>query len=191
MAHDVTALLQDLRGDDRLVDAILPLVYDELRAIAHRQLRREWSAPTLSTTALVHEAYVRLVDQTCVGWEDRAHFYAVAARAMRRILIDRARRRSALKRGGSARPLSLDEAQVAVDEQADLLLSIDDALTRLGALRERLAQVVEMRFFGGMTEEETAEALGLSVRTVRRDWVTARAWLYKELYPDDGTSGGP
>ena len=169
MARDVTSLLRDLDGDD-LVDALVPLVYDELRAIAHRQLGREWSPQTLTTTALVHEAYVRLVNPTRAGWEDRAHFYAAAARAMRHILIDRARRRHALKRGGTDRPLSLDDVQVAVDEQAGALLSLDDALDRLAALRERLAQVVEMRFFGGMSEEETAHALGVSARTVRRDW---------------------
>lgn len=185
MDQDVTALLGDLRGgDDNVVDALMPAVYDELRSIARRQLRHERPDHTLSTTALVHEAYVRLVDQTRVEWQDRAHFCAVASRAMRRILVDHARRRHALKRGGPDRPLSLDEAQVAVDAQADLLVALDDTLDRLAQFSDRLAQIVEMRFFGGMTEAETAEALGLSARTVRRDWVKAKAWLYKELYPD-------
>lgn len=185
MAHEATALLLELRsGDAAAADVLFPLLYDELREIAHRQLRRERSSHTLSTTALVHEAYERLVDHTRTGWEDRAHFCAVAARAMRHVLVDYARRRSALKRGGGQRPLPLDEGRVAVDEQAELLLSLDQALDRLGALSERLGRVVEMRYFGGMTEEETAEALGVSVRTVRRDWVKAKAWLFRELYPD-------
>lgn len=184
MAQDVTALLHDLRGDANAVDALMPVVYEELRGIARRQLRHERPGHTLSTTALVHEAYVRLVDQTRVEWQDRAHFFAVAARAMRRILVDHARRRTAQKRGGNQQPIPLDEAQLAMDAQADLLLSLDEALDRLAAFSERLAQVVELRFFGGMTEEETAEALGLSARTVRRDWVKAKAWLFKELYPE-------
>lgn len=185
MAHEATALLLELRGGDASVaDALFPLLYDELRAIAHRQLGRERPNHTLSTTALVHEAYERLVDQTRAEWEDRAHFCAVAARAMRHILIDYARRRHALKRGGQQRPLPLDEGRIAVEEQAELLLSLDQALDRLGRLSERLCRVVEMRFFGGMTEEETARALDVSIRTVRRDWVKAKAWLYKELYPD-------
>jgi RNA polymerase sigma factor (TIGR02999 family) len=186
MAHEVTALLLELRGgDESVVDALFSLLYDDLRAIAHRQLGQERPGHTLSTTALVHEAYERLVDQTRTEWEDRAHFCAVAARAMRRILVDYARRRHALKRGEGQRPLPLDEGRITVEEQAELLLSLDQALDRLGALSERFCRVVEMRFFGGMTEEETARALDVSVRTVRRDWVKAKAWLYKELYPDE------
>jgi RNA polymerase sigma factor (TIGR02999 family) len=192
MAQDITALLHDLRdGDENVVDQLMPVVYDELRGIARRQLRRERPDHTLSTTALVHEAYVRLVDQTLVAWQDRAHFFAVAARAMRRVLVDHARKRTALKRGGKQQPIPLDrlsglgaKAQVSIDAQADLLLSLDEALDRLAVFSDRLARIVELRFFGGMTEEETAEALGVSARTVRRDWVKAKAWLFKELYPD-------
>jgi RNA polymerase sigma factor (TIGR02999 family) len=186
MPREVTALIRDLRaGEAGVVDHVFPVVYDELRAIAHRHLIRERSGHTLSTTALVHEAYERLVDQTRVEWQDRAHFCAVAAQAMRRILIDYARRRQAKKRGGKQQPLSLDEVRVGVDEQATMLLSLDQALTRLAALNDRLARVVELRFFGGLTEEEAAEVLGVSTRTVRRDWVKAKAWLFKELYPDE------
>lgn len=186
MAADVTLILKDVRAGDRtVVDRLFALVYEELRRIAHAHLLRERRDHTLSTTALVHEAYLRLVDQTRVEWQDRAHFCAVAARAMRRILVDYARRRQAQKRGGKEQPLPLDEARVAVDEQATLLLSLDQALDRLSALNERLAAVVEYRFFGGLTEKETAEVLDVSARTVRRDWVKAKAWLYKELYPDE------
>ena len=186
MAHEATALLLELRGTGAsAADVLFPLLYDELREIAHRQLGRERSGHTLSTTALVHEAYERLVDQTRVGWEDRAHFCAVAARAMRHVLVDYARRRGALKRGGGQRPLPLDKGRVAVEEQAEFLLSLDQALDRLGAMSERLGRVVEMRYFGGMTEDETAEALSVSARTVRRDWVKAKAWLFRELYPDE------
>lgn len=185
MAHEATALLLELRGGDSSVaNALFPLLYDELRAIAHRQLGRERPSHTLSTTALVHEAYERLVDQTRTEWEDRAHFCAVAARAMRHILVDYARRRHALKRGGKHEPLPLDEGRIAVEEQAEMLLALDEALDRLATFGERPSRVVELRFFGGMTEEETAEALGVSVRTVRRDWAKAKAWLFQDLYPD-------
>ena len=185
MAHEATALLMELRGGHgSAADALFPLLYDELRAIAHRQLGRERPGHTLSTTALVHEAYERLVDQTRTEWADRVHFCAVAAKAMRRILVDYARRRRARKRGGGQAPLPLDESRVAVEEQAEMLIALDEALTRFAAFGERPSRVVELRFFGGMTEEETAEVLGVSVRTVRRDWVKAKAWLFQELYPD-------
>ena len=186
MPHEVTALLLELRdGDQTVVNALFPLVYEELREIAHRQLGRERPGHTLSTTALVHEAYERLVDHRHTEWQDRAHFCAVAARAMRRILVDYARRRHAQKRGGKQQPLPLDEARVAVEEQAALIVSLDQALNRLSSMSERLGQVVELRFFGGLTEDEAAEVLGISARTVRRDWVKAKAWLFKELYPDE------
>lgn len=183
---DVTMLLADLRaGDASVVDRILPIVYDELKGIAHGVLRHERSGQTLSTTALVHEAYFRLVDQTRVQWQDRAHFCAVAATAMRRIVVDYARRRTALKRGGNLQPLPLDEARIAIDDQAALVLSLDQALTRLSSLNERLCHVVECRYFGGLTDKETAEVLQISTRTVRRDWIKAKAWLFKEIYPDE------
>lgn len=182
---DTTGLLFDLsRGDRSVVDRLFPVVYDELQRIAHRLLLRERRGHTLSTTALVHEAYFRLVDQTRAEWQDRAHFCAVAAQAMRRILIDYARKRRAEKRGGGQEPVSLDDAHASIDAQADLLLSVDQALQSLDHLSPRLVQVVEMRFFGGMSEEEIAAVLDVSSRTVRRDWVRARAWLYKELFPE-------
>jgi RNA polymerase sigma factor (TIGR02999 family) len=178
--NDVTGLLLAWRAGDRTaVDRLLPVVYDELRRIAHRQLGHERSDHTLGTTALVHEAYFKLVDQTRARWEDRAHFFAVAARVMRRILVDYARQHRAAKRGGAR--VSLDDATLLADERADTLIALDEALTRLTDVDERLGRVVECRFFGGLTEEETAEALGITARTVRRDWVKAKGWLYQAL----------
>ncbi|MFW6078584.1 MAG: sigma-70 family RNA polymerase sigma factor [Gemmatimonadota bacterium] len=181
----VTQLLLDTRpGDESAVDRIMPWVYDELRAVAHRQLRAEPVRHTLGTTALVHEAYLKLIDQTRVDWRGRAHFFAIASRAMRRILVDYARAHGAAKRGGGLRRVPLEGIEPAVDERADLLLALDEALDSLAALDERQSRVVECRFFGGLTEKETAEVLGVTPRTVRRDWVKARAWLYDRL--DDG-----
>ncbi|MFV1980151.1 MAG: sigma-70 family RNA polymerase sigma factor [Rhodothermia bacterium] len=183
---DITGLVVDLRsGNPGAVDYLFPLVYDELRRIAHFHLSGERPNHTLSTTALVHEAYLKLVDQSRAGWQDRAHFCAVASKAMRRILIDYARRRNALKRGGSDRPVSIDDNKIAIEEKAAVLLSLDEALDRLSALDERCAKIVEFRFFGGLREEEIAEVINVSVRTVRRDWVKARAWLYKEMKSDE------
>ena len=187
--HEITDRLLTLRGSSEPAawDELLPLVYDELRAIAHRQLRRERGDHTLNTTALVHEVYLRLVDQKRASWEDRAHFFAIAARVMRRVLIDYARRHCAAKRAGPGGrgPVPLDraaeEALVAADERADVLLALDDALTRLAAVDPRLVQVVECRFFGDLTEEETATALGVTSRTVRRDWIKAKTWLRDAL----------
>jgi RNA polymerase sigma-70 factor, ECF subfamily len=172
-------------GDETALDRAFPLIYNELRGVARRQLRRRSEGYTLTSVALVHEAYIRLVDQTRVQWRDRAHFLAVAAMAMRRILIDGARRRRAVRRGGDARRVTLAMIDVATpDEHADLLLALDSALSRLATLDERQARVVECRFFGGLTEEETAAALGIGLRTVKRDWAKARSWLYLELYPE-------
>jgi RNA polymerase sigma factor (TIGR02999 family) len=185
--HDITALLIAWRaGDEDALDQLFPRVYDELRQIAHRHLAREHEGHTLSTTALVHEAYLKLVDQTRAQWTDRAHFFAVAARVMRRILVDYARRHQAKKRGGPAAPLPLDDealgnATLVADERADMLLALDEALTRLAGIDERLSRVVECRFFGGLTEEETAHALSVTARTVRRDWVKAKGWLHQAL----------
>jgi RNA polymerase sigma factor (TIGR02999 family) len=179
---DVTELLLAYRdGDRQAFDQLLPLVYDDLRRIARRHLRRSRPGHTLDTTGLVHESYLKMVDQARVDWQDRAHFLAVSARAMRQVLIDYARRRSAAKRGGGVRPATLDEGRVAVEEQAEWLLALDQALARLGERNERLARVVECRFFAGLSEEETAAALGVSLRTVQRDWMRARAWLQEEL----------
>ena len=179
-AHDVTGLLLAWRaGDGTALDRLFPLVYEELRRIAHRQLGRERSGHTLGTTALVHESYLKLVDQTRARWEDRAHFFAIAAGAMRRILVDYARRHRAAKRGGTR--VGLDDATLVADERADTLVALDEALTRLAEVDERLGRVVECRFFGGLSEEETAQALGVTARTVRRDWVKAKAWLHQAL----------
>jgi RNA polymerase sigma factor (TIGR02999 family) len=181
-AEPITALLlQASLGDRAAMDQLFPLVYDQLRRMASSSLRRERPDHTLGTTGLVHEAYLRLVDQTRVGWRDRAHFYAVAALAMRRILVDYARRHRRVKRGGGQRPVSLDEGAVSLDERAENIVALDEALTRLAELNPRLSRIVECRFFGGLTEEEIAEALGVTTRTVKRDWAKARGWLYQEL----------
>jgi RNA polymerase sigma factor (TIGR02999 family) len=181
-ADPVTALLRSARAGDReKLDRLIDVVYDELRRIAHMRLMAERTGHTLSTTALVHETYLKLVDQTQAEWQDRAHFFAVASMAMRRILVDHARKHRALKRGGARKRVPLDAAHLSVEERADTLIALDEALTRLADTDERLSRVVECRFFGGMTEEETAEALGVTARTVRSDWATAKGLLYLEL----------
>ena len=181
---EVTRLLAAVRaGDDAAVDRLFPLVHGELRAIAARLLRREAPGHTLEPTELVHEAYLRLAAAGPGGAENRAHFLGIAARAMRHLLVDHARRRKSAKRGGGVVPLRVSSAQVGINLDSDELLALDDALDRLSELEPRLRQVVECRFFGGLTEDETAAALGVTSRTVQRDWAKARAWLYKELYP--------
>ena len=178
----VTELLLRLRGGDRsALDRLTPIVYDELLRIAHRQLQHESAGHTLNTTALAHEAWLKLVDVKRVDWQDRSHFLAMAARAMRRILIDHARERGAARRGGGVVPLPLDDAAQVAAQQPESLLALDDALHRLAELNPRLAQVVECRYFGGLTEEETSAALGVTTRTVQRDWVKARGWLHGAL----------
>lgn len=176
-----TALLA-ASDDPEAMERLLPLLYDELRQIAHRQLSHERSSHTLQTTALVHEAYLRLVDQTQVTQRGRAYFFAAAAQAMRRVLVDYARRRNRKKRGGGQAPLSLEENQLAMDAYADELIDLDEALDRLAALNARQARVVECRFFGGLSVKETAAALNVSYRTVENDWALARAWLYDVLH---------
>lgn len=178
---DITGLLQAHREGSGEFEEIFPVVYEELRRIAHRQLRRQRPGNTLDTTALVNEAYIKLVDQTRAGYSDRNHFFAVAATAMRHIIIDHVRERRAKKRGGGKRHLDLDKALVGVEDQLDLLLGIDRCLKKLSLLNERLTRVVECRYFAGLTEVETADALGTSRRTVQRDWLKARAWLKREL----------
>jgi RNA polymerase sigma factor (TIGR02999 family) len=168
-------------GDRNALNEIFPLVYQELRRLARRQLAGQARGRTLSTTVLIHEAYLRLIDQRVARFEDRARFYAYAARVMRNVLIDFARARSARKRGGDRTPTDLDDRNLAVDDQADLILSVDEALQRLAVEDERLARLVECRFFGGMTDEDVAAALGVSERTVRREWLKARTWLYQQL----------
>ena len=188
-AEAITDALCALRnGAPDAMERLAPLVYEQLKRIARRQLRAEAPGHTLSTTALVHEAYLKLVDQTRAEWQDRGHFYAVASGAMRRILVDYARRYRAARRGGDdgkpARAITLDNIEIANAERADELVALDEALERLGRFDERQARVVECRFFGGLTEEETASALGISQRTVAREWVTARGWLFQELRRD-------
>ena len=186
----ITDALCALRnGAPDAMDRLAPLIYEQLKRIARRQLRAEPAGHTLSTTALVHEAYLKLVDQTRAEWQDRGHFFAVASGAMRRILVDHARRYRAARRGGGddgapVRPIPLDDTEIPDAERADALVALDEALERLGRFDERQARVVECRFFGGLTEEETAAALGISQRTVAREWVTARGWLYRELQRD-------
>lgn len=184
MATDSTqgTLPDNVFGTDPSVDEILPVVYRGLRELAHRQLRREHGVLTLQTTALVHEAYLRLSDAPRVAAKGRAYFFAAASRAMRQILVDYARRRNAQKRGGGVRPTALDGKQIAADALAADILGLDEALERLGAFAPRQAQVVECRFFGGLNVEETASALDVSPRTVKHDWALARAWLYDILH---------
>jgi RNA polymerase sigma factor (TIGR02999 family) len=180
--HDVTRLLVAWRQGDQVAQAhLLPLVYDELRRLAHRYLQRERPDHTLQATALVHEAYLRLIDQRQAQWQNRAHFFGLAAQMMRRILIDHARQHHAAKRGGAEQKLSLDEAVWVSAERTTDLVALDDALTRLAVLDPQQSRIVELRFFGGLTIEETAEVLGVSPATVKRDWSMAKAWLYREL----------
>lgn len=180
------ALIDAAAGDEAAAADLWELTYDELRAIAQRYLYRERADHTLSATALVHEAYLRLIDQTRIEYRDRAHFFAVASKVCRRILVDYARRRTAEKRGGARVKVTLDDAAAIIDAQSDELLALNEALDRLSSLNERLGRVVEMRYFGGLSEEETAEILGVTTRTVRRDWVKAKGFLYEALYGEGG-----
>ena len=179
----VTQLLVRARsGDSSALANVFPLIYEELRRLAQQQLQREPDGHTLTPTALVHEAYMKLVDHyTRMQWTGRAHFMSVAATAMRRILVDHARGHRSLKRGGALRRISLDSVELGAEDRAELLIAVDDALVRLKEIDGRQAQVVECRFFGGMTEEETAEALSIGLRTVKRDWAKAKSWLHKEI----------
>ena len=180
--RQVTQLLGELReGDREAFDELLPIIYEELHRLAHLKLRGNRPGGTLNTTALVHEAYFKLVNHHAVDWSGRTHFFAVAARAMRQVVIDRARRRQAQKRGGDVAKITLDESRIAVEAQAGRLLALDEALSLLEDFDERQAQVVEYRFFGGLTIEETAAALDVSASTVKRDWRTAKAWLAREM----------
>lgn len=181
-AHEVTLLLHAWGdGDKAALDRLAPLVYSELRRIAARLMAGERAGHTLQATALVNEAYLRLVDTHLASWQDRAHFFALCAQAMRRILVDHARSRGSVKRGAGQVRMELEEGLAAAPSAEADLLKIDDALNRLAALDPRKGQVVELRFFGGLSVEETAEALKISPETVMRDWKMARAWLYREL----------
>ncbi len=184
---DVTRLLFAWsNGDQAALEQLTPLVYSELHRLAHRYLGRERKGHTLQTTALVHEAYLRLIDQKEVRWQNRAHFFAIAAQMMRRILVDYARSRNVAKRGGGARQVSLDEAMDVSDERAADVIALDEALKSLSDLDQRKGRIIELRFFGGLSIEETAEVLGVSPGTVMRDWTFAKAWLQREI-----NKGGP
>lgn len=177
-------------GDRGAMDTLLPLVYDELRRLAESHLRREREDHTLQATALVHEAYMKMIDQTRVQWRDRAHFFALASQAIRRILVDHARGRNRKKRVGDRARMSLDEAAAALADPHQDLPALDEALDRLGRLHPEKARIVEMRFFGGLSTEECAAVLGVTTRTAERYWQYARAWLYRELtgQTDGGTA---
>lgn len=180
--HEVTRLLLDWsKGDKTALDKLMPLIYEELRRLAHRYMSRERAGHTMQTTALVNEAYVRLVNRKNVHWQDRAHFFAIAAELMRTILVDHARSHASTKRGGGARKLSLDEALVVSQERAADVVALDEALRALALIDPKQSRIVELRFFGGLTIEETAEVLDLSAATIKREWSTAKAWLYHEL----------
>ncbi len=179
---NVTQMLHDWSdGDQEVLDKLIPIVYEELRRQAARYLRRERPGHTLQTTALIHEAYLRLIDQKNVRWQNRAHFYAISAQLMRRILVDHARSRQAAKRGGSDIKLPLEEAIIASEGREVDLVALDEALERLAAIDQQQSRVVELRFFSGLSVEETAEVLGVSPRTVKRDWNVAKAWLRREI----------
>ena len=185
--QDITGLLLDWGSGDRAAfDKLIPLVYKELRRVAHQYMRRERVENTLQTSALINEAYIKLVDYNRMRWQDRAHFFAVAAQVMRRILVERARGRSRLKRGGGGQRVSLDEAAGLVDERAATIIALDNALTDLCAIAPRKAQVVELRYFGGLNIDETAEVLGVSSPTVQREWRAAKAWLYRAISEEIG-----
>jgi RNA polymerase sigma factor (TIGR02999 family) len=185
LTEEVTALLLDWsNGDAAAYDRLVPIIYDELHRLAHRYMSRERPGHTLQTTALVDEVYLRLINQK-VHWQNRTHFFAIAAQLMRRVLVDHARNRRYQKRGGDPRKVTLGEAMSMARDRSAELVALDDALKELARFDERKAQVVELRFFGGLSVEETANVLGVSVNTVKRDWTTARAWLYKAVTSDD------
>ena len=177
------------RGDKEALDQLMPIVYEELRRQAARYLRREQAGHTLQTTALIHEAYVRLVDQRNVQWQNRAHFFGIAAQMMRRILVDHARGKRRAKRGGSDVKVSLADVAIPVKETDLDVVALDEALTRLAEIDEQQSRVVELRFFSGLTVEETAEVMHISPATVKRDWSMAKAWLHRELSGETSAPG--
>ena len=180
--EDITRLLLAWgAGDKAALDALMPIVYGELRKLARGYMRRQPADHTLQTTALVNEAYLRLIDSSRVNWQNRNHFFAISAQLMRRVLVDFARARKSQKRGGEAQKIELDETLVVPFEQKTDLVALDEALTELAKLNERQSKVVELRYFGGLSEEEIAAHLEISVRTVRRDWSVARAWLFRRM----------
>jgi RNA polymerase sigma-70 factor (ECF subfamily) len=182
---EITRLLNEVRNGDRAAEAkLVPLIYQELHRRAANYMRRERGDHTLQPTALVHEAYIRLIDQRRVSWQNRSQFYAIAAESMRRVLVDYARKKAAVRRGSAYGTVSLDEALVFAPNRSSELLALDQALNRLAELDSRQARIVELRYFGGLSVEETAAAIGLSTRQVKRDWNFARAWLRGELTND-------
>ena len=182
---DITALLVEWNnGDKSAMEKLLPLVERELHRLAHSYMRRENAQHTLQTTALINETYLRLVDQRKVQWQNRAHFFGIAAQIMRRILLNYARDQNRLKRGGKAIHVSLSQAQILPQEQDREIISLNDALTKLEAIDERKSKVVELRYFGGLSIEETAAVLGVSDETIRREWIRAKAFLHRELSRD-------
>ena len=189
--HEVTKLLNDWgTGDQSALDKLMPLVHNELHRLARLHMRREKPGHLLQTSALVNEAYLRLVDQSEIDWQNRAHFFGIAARLMRRILVDDARRRHRAKRGGYTIQVPLDDGASLPQQQADNLVLLDDALKSLAEIDPRQSEIVELRFFGGMSIEETAEVLKVSPGTVSRDWTLARAWLRKEMGGGEGQEAG-
>jgi RNA polymerase sigma factor (TIGR02999 family) len=180
--HEITKLLKDWSNGDRAaLDRLMPLVYDELHRLAHQYMKRERPGHALQTSALINEAYLRLIDQRNPVWENRSHFFGIASRLMRQILVDEARKRNVAKRGGRTVQVSLMEASTTAQEQAANVIALDDALKNLAALDSRQSEIVELRFFGGLSIEETAEVLKVSPGTVMRDWTFARAWLRNEM----------
>lgn len=189
--QEVTQLLKAWgQGDETALERLMPLVYEELRRLARRYMARERAGHTLQTTALVNEAYLRLIDASQVEWQSRAHFFAVSGQLMRRILVDYARSHNYLKRGGAAHRVPLEEAALFSAEQAPDLVALDDALTRLAKIDQRKSHMVELRFFGGLSVEETAEVLKVSPRTVMSDWSLAKAWLLRELSNEESSEIG-
>ena len=188
--QEVTVLLGEWRGgDEGALDKLIPLVQPELHRLAHQYMSRERAGHTLQTTALLDEAYLLLVDNKRPSWQNRTHFVAAAAQLMRRIMVDHARERHALKRGGGALKVTLDEAAFVTETRSEELLALDEALEKLAAQDPRKSQIVELRYFGGLTAEETAEFLKLSLRTVEREWTMAKAWLYRALSGDEPDEG--
>lgn len=185
---NVTQLLVDWRnGNDDALNQLMPLVYDELRGLAKRYMSRERSTHTLQTNALVNEAYLRLINQQDVDWQNRAHFFAIAAQVMRNLLVDHARAKQYAKRGGGAQQITLDEGLAIASEQSVDVLALHEALERLAEVDERKSRIVELRYFGGLSAEETAEVLGVSEITIKREWLKAKAWLFRELSQTDVT----
>jgi len=179
---DVTQILVDIgQGDKEAYNRLFPIVYEKLKDIATGQLSREYGQHTLSRTELVHEAYMKLIDQTRINYQDRNHFYAIAARSMRQILVDYARKKKAQKRGGDKEDLTLDESSINIEEHASQIIELDTLLDELTNLEERLGKIVELRFFAGLSIEDTASMLDISTSTANRDWVKARGWLYQRL----------